>query len=91
MNSTGVYNSPADDVQAEVDMQRVKVNCHVEMLAANIQQHHTFDCRVLWVALQHVRQLKWRVLQVYRLNSEGTWDDKGTGLITLQHLEVSPE
>ena len=27
-------------------------------------------------------------VKVYRLNKEGLWDDRGTGLITLQHLEV---
>jgi len=27
-------------------------------------------------------------VQVYRLNDQGTWNDKGEGFLTIQHLEV---
>ncbi len=26
---------------------------------------------------------------MYRLNEQGTWDDRGEGFLTIQHLEVS--
>jgi len=30
-------------------------------------------------------------VKVYRLNSDGLWDDKGTGHVSVEYLEVRPE
>lgn len=29
-------------------------------------------------------------MKVYRLNNEGQWDDKGTGHVSVEYLEVRP-
>lgn len=29
-------------------------------------------------------------VKVYRLNSDGLWDDKGTGHVSVEYLEVGP-
>ena len=41
-------------------------------------------------ALQRLKASMYVALQVYRLNLDGLWDDKGTGHVSVEFMEVCP-